>query len=147
MAEFMRKIHSITQLSRIRCVYACEGRAVTSCQWDKHRTLLWENSVVFMSLARTQMPANTLITLGLSSGAPDSCGFPHHSHMAPSTPFYYLICSLSSPPLTLFCQASESWDDTRLKSLGPRCRHRPRIGQQLPSITGPHPSLYTSTTH
>lgn len=65
-----------------------------------------------MSLALPEMPESTLITLGLSSGAPDSCGFPHHSHMAPSTPFYYLICSLSSPPLTLFCQASHSSETT-----------------------------------
>lgn len=93
-------------------MYECEGRAVTSCQWDTHRTQLWENSVVFMSLALPEMPESTLITLGLSSGAPDSCGFPHHSHMAPSTPFYYLICSLSSPPLTLFCQASDSPETT-----------------------------------
>lgn len=91
MAEFMRKIHPAKQDS------VCEGRAVTSCQWDTHRTQLWENSVAFMSLALPEMPASTLITLGLSSGAPDSCAFPHHSHMAPSTPFYYLIFSLSSP--------------------------------------------------
>ncbi len=107
MAEFMRKIHSTKQDTVCLCVWGPSGHKLPMRQ-AQDATVREQRGVY---VPRPDPDASEYINnLGIEFRSPRQ--FPHHSHMAPSTPFYYLVCSLSSPPLTLFCQASESWDDT-----------------------------------
>lgn len=145
MAEFMRKIHSTKQDTVCLCVWGPSGHKLPMRQ-AQDATVREQRGVY---VPRPDPDASEYINnLGIEFRSPRQLRFStSQSHGTINTFLlsHLLLIVPSAHPVLPGLRVLRWYQS--LKSLGPRCCHRPRMGQQLPSITGLHPSLYTSTTH